>query len=209
MKTTKRLIVLSILAAAGLGACSERGGRPGPEGTGPGGRDPHASVALIFSPNGEPLNGGRLGQPSCELAMDDWFDRNDSNHDGRLDRDEFLADARAQFVRMDLDRLGYLTTDVLARYRNPFRQGSGPLNAPDPVMSADRDLNFTVTRDEFLRQADEVFARLDAGRKGAIVRADLAAVCARQAKSGGRRPSSAGPGNDPGGPGGRPGGGMP
>ena len=59
--------------------------------------------SVIFSPNGEPLSGGTLGHPSCVEAIAGWFDRVDTNHDGIIDRNELLADARIQFLRMDRD----------------------------------------------------------------------------------------------------------
>ncbi len=209
MKITIPCLALSILAASGLAACSDRG-RPGPDG-GPKGGDARQTTALMFSPNGEPLNGGSQGQPSCELAMNYWLDRADANHDGRLSREEFLADARAQFAKMDLDGQGTLTSEEIARFRQPFRQGTHMRDIPDPVMSADKNLNFMVTPEEFQQQAAETFARLDAGGKGAIERPDLAAPCAALAKFGGTekpdRPKTQEPGGGPGR--GGPGGGMP
>ncbi|MGE4529524.1 MAG: hypothetical protein AB7D00_14260, partial [Rhodospirillaceae bacterium] len=181
MKTASLLLAVSMLATIGLAACSDRS-RPPREG-GPGGREARQSPALMFSPNGEPLNGGALGQPSCGLAMNSWFDRTDANHDGRLDREEFLADARAQFAKMDVNRLGYLTNDALSRYRQPFRQGTRSNNVIDPVMTADKNLNFMVTPEEFQQHAAEAFAQLAAPQGSAIDRAGLAAYCAQQAQS--------------------------
>ncbi len=198
MRITIPCLTLSILVASGLAACSDRG-RSGPEGGG----EVRQTPALMFSPNGEPLNGGSQGQPSCELAMNYWLDRADANHDGRLSREEFLADARAQFAKMDLDGQGTLTSEEIARFRQPFRQGTHMRDIPDPVMSADRNLNFMVTPEEFQQQAAETFARLDAGGKGAIERPDLAAPCAALAKQGGsdksQRPNASEPGGGPGG----------
>ena len=56
---------------------------------------------MLYSPNGEPLNGGKLGRPTCQEAMSHWFDRVDTNHDGGINREEFMADAQTQFRRMD------------------------------------------------------------------------------------------------------------
>jgi hypothetical protein len=74
----------------------------------------------ILSPNGEPLSGGPLGQPSCREAMGRWFDRVDADHDGTLSRGEFLDDARRQFAVMDLDKDGVITPAELGVYRAPF-----------------------------------------------------------------------------------------
>ncbi len=79
---------------------------------------------MLFSPNGEPLNGGPLGRPTCEDAMTHWFDRVDTNHDGFISQDEFIADAQIQFQRMDIDKNGYLLAEELDRFRLPYQQES-------------------------------------------------------------------------------------
>lgn len=108
-----RLTVLFMLASLCLGACGSHR------------RDAAAAVRNrslepIFSPNGEPLNGGPLGHPACNDAVSGWFARVDANHDGTLDLDEFLADARRQFAVMDLDKNGEITPDELSAYRAAF-----------------------------------------------------------------------------------------
>jgi hypothetical protein len=82
---------------------------------------------LFFSPNGEPLNGGPLGWPSCGDAVRKWFARLDTNHDGTLSRAEFLADAKDKFAAMDIDHNGYLLPEELARYRLPYREDTAQL----------------------------------------------------------------------------------
>jgi Ca2+-binding EF-hand superfamily protein len=49
----------------------------------------------------------------------------------------------------------------------------GLLNDPEPVMSADRNFDFRVTRKEFLDQADRHFAMLDPKGKGYFTLDDL------------------------------------
>jgi hypothetical protein len=103
------LLAFALLAL--LGACA-------------GERDRHADAAkarLIFSPNGEPLNGGSLGTRDCAEAMSTWFDRIDTDHDGRIERGEFLDDARRQFAAMDLNKDGTITPAELEAYREPYR----------------------------------------------------------------------------------------
>jgi len=98
--------------AIGLIGCSHDSNRPSrPEYTG-----------ILYSPNGEPLSGGALGHPGCENALSAWFDRVDRNHDGRIDADEFMTDARRQFAAMDLDHSGVITASELARYRAPYEE---------------------------------------------------------------------------------------
>ena len=106
--TVNRAFLILLLLA--LGGCGWfRGTHPETRGKPP-----------IYSPNGEPLNGGALGQPSCEDALSRWLARVDTDHDGTIDREEFLADARRQFDAMDLNRDGLITPSVLAQYRAPF-----------------------------------------------------------------------------------------
>jgi len=77
---------------------------------------------MLYSPNGEPLNGGPLGRPTCEEALSHWFERIDIHHGGTISRDEFMADAQVQFRRMDIDGNGYLVSEEVERFRQPYRQ---------------------------------------------------------------------------------------
>lgn len=112
-------LLLALLAVGGCGAVHRLADRdrPGPP-------------ARVYSPNGEPLRGGRLGHPSCRDALSGWFDRVDANHDGFIGRDEFRADAQRQFAVMDLDHDGVITPDELARYRAPFEADTARRTAP-------------------------------------------------------------------------------
>lgn len=165
---TRLLLIVAALAAslAGCGMWGAEEHRPRPV------------PAILYSPNGEPLTGGKLGKATCEAALAGWFNRVDGNHDGAVDHAEFMADAKAQFQAMDLDHDGYLTAAKLAQYRTPYEEARGlPVTAEDPVMSADRTLSFKVSLDDFLAQAEEVFAHLDRGRSGRLSLAQVQARC--------------------------------
>ncbi len=89
--------------------------------------DPNAPpVTMLYSPNGEPLNGGPLGKPTCREALTRWFDRLASSSDHVITNAAFLADARTQFRRMDIDGNGYLLPEELDRFRLPYRQPLPP-----------------------------------------------------------------------------------
>ncbi len=165
---------------------------------------------IIYSPNAEPLNGGPLGAPTCEAALSKWFGRMDANQDGFIDKMEFMNDAAVQFRRMDIDKNGYLVSEELDRYRAPYRQaerthkqeqnnqlhkrenrgrGEGGSNRDkslesltpvDPVMSADANLDFKVTPEEFRAQAEKIFAVLDGNHDGRLSRAEILAICSRK-----------------------------
>lgn len=160
--------------------------------------------SMIYSPNGEPLNGGGFGRPTCEKAMSGWLDRIYAANGGSLSLASYLSDAKIQFARMDIDHNGYIVSEELDRFREPFRQSSATattpardsaghkgkhghaaansktdssLNMADPVMSADRNLDFKVTPEEFLLHAQEVFARLDTSHNGLLERAEVLILC--------------------------------
>ena len=115
MQDKMRRIYWLALALAIISGCSDSHKRHGS------GQDAILS-RMIYSPNGEPLNGGQLGRPACQEAMSRWFERVDANHDGSISHEEFMADAQAQFRRMDIDHNGYLVPEELERFRQPYRQ---------------------------------------------------------------------------------------
>jgi hypothetical protein len=193
------ILVLAVVAATAAGCGS---GSP---------RQWRGSPPIIFSPNGEPLSGGRLGKVACRETIGRWFDRADANGDGILTFEEFEADARRQFAAMDTDSDGYVTPPELASVRAPYRpvdssptsaslaarQGDrrgergrspgsrftagqfddGSIDQADPVMSADTNLDFRVSRAEFLAQARRAYARFDAGADGLARTEAVARTC--------------------------------
>jgi hypothetical protein len=160
---------------------------------------------MLYSPNGEPLNGGVLGRPLCKDAYRDWFEKIDVSHTGRIDFAAFGADAERLFQQMDTERDGVLTPSELENARFPYRQTA--LDQPreekkddrktarsrsrdeepsqrngrgaqrDPIMAADTNLDFKVTREEYRAQTAKTFAALDRGHKGYITVDDLASYC--------------------------------
>lgn len=95
---------------------------------------------MLYSPNGEPLNGGPLGRPTCEQALSVWFGRVNTSHNGGISHGEFIADATAQFARMDIDRNGYLLPEELERYRLPYRQDTASSPASSPPSDVDSSI---------------------------------------------------------------------
>jgi hypothetical protein len=165
------------------------------------------TAVRLYSPFGEPLSGGPLGHPSCSDALSAWFERVDTNHDGVIDRDAFLADAQRQFAIMDLDKDGTITPAELAQYRAPYQAepsaaagdqaaqtgsatgrkqrhgqgggGSGDFDndQPDPVMAADVRFRNQVSRQDFMAYAARQFTTLDVDHHGRLAKADVLSSC--------------------------------
>jgi hypothetical protein len=96
-------LALALLLIASTAAAAQSGPPPpgGPPPNEPPGADggPHAPPRMFLSPSGQPFRpapGG--GEP-----FDAWFVQADANHDGRIDRAEFRADADAFFRRLDVN----------------------------------------------------------------------------------------------------------
>jgi Ca2+-binding EF-hand superfamily protein len=154
--------------------------------------------------------------------MDAWFDRVDTDHDGKMTLAEMEADAVRQFNVMDLRHDGKVTAAEVAAYRQkvmggryasistpeagvrprardddseggeapgerrrrdeesmpkPDASGVMPADRPDPVMSADTDLDGSVTLDEFRAYIHQNFADLDKSHSGSIDKDDLHHLC--------------------------------
>ena len=192
-----RWVVVAGLALL-VGACSSGPSRRGPlpgfgddEGDGP----PRPRAQLFISPSGQPFR-APPGQPYPSAA---WFAVADADHDGRLTRDEFRADAEAWFKTLDANGDGGLGMPEATRWEeelvpevsrsggagygvrgrnelNTRTQGAGPYSLiaePHPVRGADADLDYQVTSREWRAAADRRFAVLDPDGDGAVLAADL------------------------------------
>lgn len=188
------IATLLMVAALGLGGCSSTPKDAAVKDKqfrfmvheGPGG--------VLYSPNGEPLTGGPLGSPTCIEAQTKWFGLVDSNHDGVIDATEFTEDARIQFNRMDRDHDGAIYPSELLSYREPFQIGlkrqqieeaeqedakkkKQTADISDPVMSADSNLDFKVTQDELIAQAQDMFKVIDTNHNGKLEKSEILATC--------------------------------
>lgn len=164
---------------------------------------PPGAKPLFISPMGEPFRGA-AGQPWPSAA---WFAGADLNHDGVVDRAEFIADAMRFFATLDHNHDGRLTPDEVIAYetrvapeialwsprqRDPYPEreeelqtgdggyggamGAGRytwLNIPEPVASADMDVDRVVTAQEFTAAAGRRFDALDTARAGGLKLAAL------------------------------------
>ena len=188
LRRARRLLALGLALAviAGADGCSLRRRHHA--------ADQAASAGKLYSPNGERLNGGPLGRPTCAAALTAWFERADANHDGVIDRDEFLADARRQFAVMDLDKDGIVTPSELAQYRAPYETDAAPAaGAPGPAPASDQSSerqrrrdgdhpggsNLAVTEGSGDERPDPVMAA-DVGFRNQVSLQDFIAYAGRQ-----------------------------
>lgn len=155
-------------------------------------------IQLFISPAGQPFR-APPGGPYPSAA---WFASADSDHDGRLTREEFRADAQAWFKALDANGDGQVGMIEVSRWeedmvpeitrvgpggfagggprgRNALdtrRQGAAAyslINEPHPIRGADSDFSMGVSVAEWRTAADRRFALLDPDGDGAVLLTDL------------------------------------
>lgn len=103
----------------------------------------------------------------------------DTDRDGKVTKDEFMATVRSRFAQMDLNNDGRITDEDLPpamRGRNILAgdsDGRGPGRRILRLLrDADANKDGVVTLDEALAAADQRFAGLDRNKDGVIDKAD-------------------------------------
>lgn len=113
-----RTLGLTAIAAATLAACASAppegpGGRGGPGGpSNEHGPSPIRGPQLFISPAGEPFR----APPGAPYPIAAWFGGADTNHDGALSRDEFVADSLRFFAVVDADHNGVIDGFEVSTY---------------------------------------------------------------------------------------------
>src|SRR6202012_4839972 len=101
-------LLFPVLVASALAGCASDdtggGGRP---------RTPQGPLPNVFvSPEGKPFHAAR-GAPYPVVA---WFAEADTDHDGKLTREEFRQDAAAFFRTLDTNHDGVLDGAEVSQY---------------------------------------------------------------------------------------------
>ena len=114
------VVALALLVAGCAGGGPDRG-RDGPGGPRSFGADdeqedgpPRPRAQLFISPAGQPFR-APLGAPYPVAA---WFAQADRDHDGRLTREEFRADAETWFKTLDANSDGQISMPEVTRWEN-------------------------------------------------------------------------------------------
>jgi hypothetical protein len=149
---------------------------------------------VFITPSGEPIR----PTPQASDAFAAWFARVDARHDDKIDRAEFRADAAQFFKRLDTNGDGVIDGFEIAAYEKTvapeldiagqgFARGGSEdaislLSDPEPVSSADLQLNAHITLEEWLTVADRRFDLLDVKHEGYLTREGLRALLPKSAK---------------------------
>ena len=176
--------VLALLACAAAGAWTT--GAAAQDG------DISAPLNVFISPSGKPFR----AETDKPYPVVDWFNAADKDHDGKLTKAEFRADADAYFHELDINKDGVIDGREVAYYekvtapeiiqsfvpnqgvqedsstsKRETPQGGawyGLLGEPEPVAAADTNFDNVITYAEFMQATDERWKLLDPDKKGYI-----------------------------------------
>jgi Ca2+-binding EF-hand superfamily protein len=152
-----------------------------------------ANLNVFISPSGKPSR----ADPGKPYPVVDWFNAADKDHDGKLTKAEFRADADAFFHELDVNKDGAIDQREVAYYervtapeiiqsftpdqglpaddnapkqKDPPNGGGwyGLLGEPEPVAAADTNFDNVITYAEFMQATDERWKLLDPDKKGYI-----------------------------------------
>jgi Ca2+-binding EF-hand superfamily protein len=111
----------------------------------------------------------------AELIM-----RFDTNGDSKIDSGEWQMGVTASFSEIDADNDGKITAVEIDELSGPLEREVGSIVAillpkliKPLLMSMDADKDGIVSREEFAKQVDTLFAKLDADMNAELTRAEL------------------------------------
>jgi hypothetical protein len=151
---------------------------------------PPPRASLFISPFGQPFR-AKPGEPYPVVR---WFAQADANHDGRIDRSEFRADAQAFFESLDKNHDGLIDgfelqdyeRDVVPEILGAYRPMEGPDRLPrgggrDKRGAGPVDVTGGATAYELI-PAPEPVASADANLTGKVTLADFLIAADRRFK---------------------------
>jgi Ca2+-binding EF-hand superfamily protein len=185
-RTFARSGVLALLACATAGAWTAGAAAQDSDSTA-------VNLNVFISPSGKPFR----ADPGKPYPVVDWFNAADKDHDGKLTKAEFRADADAFFHELDVNKDGVIDQREVAYYervtapeiiqsftpdqglpqddnapkqKDPPNGGGwyGLLGEPEPVAAADTNFDNVITYAEFMQATDERWKLLDPDKKGYI-----------------------------------------
>ena len=137
-----------------------------------------AFLALAF---GGYLNAIEL--PGAGALADLVIARFDSNGDTKIDSGEWPLGAAASFEEIDVDRDGKISATEIDALGEPIGKEAGaaagalvPKLIKPLLLSMDGDADGAVSREEFTKKMDALFATLDADKDAQLTRVELIAL---------------------------------
>ncbi|MBM0108265.1 EF-hand domain-containing protein [Steroidobacter sp. S1-65] len=125
-----------------------------------------------------------LGAPAmAQVRGEGIFERADTNNDGSITREEFVAARQDQFAKFDRNSDGHIDSSDIPKRLAARRQRSG--GADFVVGQFDADGDGRVTKEEFVNGPTLIFDRADTDKNNVLDPKELAA--AKQAAQSRRR----------------------
>jgi len=122
---------------------------------------PLAEAALFIAPSGQPYR-SKPGEPYPVVV---WFNATDKNHDGKIDREEFKAEAEEFFHKLDVRKNGAIDDEIVALYEKKVVPEIINANIGKPVAtSGDSGNSYSAPADyKTTRQGAAVYGLLNDG----------------------------------------------
>lgn len=98
------------------------------------------------------------------------FEKADTNHDGVVSRDEYLAARAAKFDQLDRNHDGYLTEDDFPRFALKGDRGD---KVRAMLRRTDADQDGKVSREEFRKLGAAMFDLVDVNHDGIVDKSEL------------------------------------
>jgi Ca2+-binding EF-hand superfamily protein len=110
----------------------------------------------------------------AQMRSEGIFERADTNHDGTVTREEYVAARAEQFARLDRNSDGYIDNDDVPKRLAARRQQNG--GSDFLVGQFDADGDGKVSKDEFVNGPTLAFDRADGDKNNVLDARELAAA---------------------------------